>query len=198
MPRLIPIDGAAKGAGKTLRAALSLSVATGQGFEMTRIRAGRLQPGLRPDHLAAVRAVALTCHARVGGAFEGSPDLRFEPGPVAPAAFEFDLGAAGPTTLVLQAVAPVLATAPEPSRVTLSGGTHVPDSPSFHYVARHWVPLVERLGLAVVPRLVSAGFHPKGGGTLDAEIRPWTRPAALQLVERGPRRALRGVSGIPP
>ncbi len=44
-------------------------------------RAGR-RPGLRPQHLAAVRAVALVCGARVGGAFDGSPDLRFEPGAV--------------------------------------------------------------------------------------------------------------------
>ena len=37
-------------------------------------------PGLRPQHLAAVRAAALVCQAKVGGAYDGSPDLRFEPG----------------------------------------------------------------------------------------------------------------------
>jgi RNA 3'-terminal phosphate cyclase (ATP) len=195
MPRLIPIDGAAKGAGKTLRAALSLSAVTGQGFEMTRIRAGHLRPGLRADHLGAIRAVALACNARVGGAFEGSPDLRFEPGPVAAGEFEFDLGAVGPTALVLQVVGVPLATATGPSRLTLSGGTHVPAGPSYHYVAQHWVPLVERLGLVLRPRLVSAGFYPKGGGALTAEIDPWKRPASLHLVERGPLRAVRGVSG---
>jgi RNA 3'-terminal phosphate cyclase (ATP) len=195
MPRLVPIDGAQKGAGRILRTALSLSSVTGQGFEMTRIRAGRLRPGLAPEHLAAIRAAAMTCNARVGGSFEGSPDMRFEPGPIAPGEFEFDLGATGATTLILQAVSVALATASSSSRVRITGGTHVPRSPSYHYLAQQWVPLVGKLGLVVKPSLETAGFHPKGGGALSAEVQPWTRPASLQLVERGPLRALRGVSG---
>jgi len=77
--RLIAIDGASgEGGGQILRTALSLSAVTGQGFEMTRIRAGRVRSGLRPQHLAAIRAVGMACGAKVNGAFDGSPDLRFE------------------------------------------------------------------------------------------------------------------------
>jgi len=196
MLRLIPIDGAVgEGGGQILRTALALSVITGQGFEITRIRAGRLRPGLRPQHVAAVRAAAMICHAKVGGAFEGSPDMRFEPGDLSPGDFRFEIDTAGASTLVMQTVLAPLATAAQPSTIAVSGGTHVPASPSFHFLSRHWLALVARLGLHARAELVRAGFYPKGGGEIRAQVEPWTRPASLQLDDRGPLVALRGVSG---
>jgi RNA 3'-terminal phosphate cyclase (ATP) len=194
--RLISIDGdLGEGGGQIVRTALALSAVTGQGFEMARIRAGRLRPGLEPAHVAAVRAAAMICQAKVGGAFEGSPDLRFEPGALAPGEFRFEIGAAGAVTLVLETVLAPLATAGAPSVIEIAGGTHVPASPSFHYLARHLLPLLERLGLRARAELVRAGFHPKGGGEVRATVEPWVRPASLQLDARGRLLALRGVSG---
>jgi RNA 3'-terminal phosphate cyclase (ATP) len=194
--RLIPVDGSrGEGGGQILRAALALSTVTGQGFEIARIRAGRARPGLRPQHLAAVRAATLVCGARVGGAFEGSPDLRFEPGPVQAGDFRFEIATAGAATLVLQTVLAPLATAGEESRVAVTGGTHVPASPSFHYLAQHWAAVVDRLGLSVRPQLVRAGFYPPGGGEILATVRPWSRPARLSLEQRGELREIRGTSG---
>lgn len=61
---MIHIDGSrGEGGGQVLRTALALSVVTGRGFEISRIRAGRRRPGLGRQHLAAVRAAA-----RVGSA----------------------------------------------------------------------------------------------------------------------------------
>ena len=193
---LVPLDGSqGEGGGQVLRTALALSAATGQGFRVEKIRAKRLRPGLRPQHLAAVRAAAIACGAEVHGAFDGSPDLRFLPGPVAAGEFHFDIGTAGAATLVLQTVLPVLATAPTASRVTVTGGTHVPRSPSYHFLARHWAEVVGRLGLAVRLGLERAGFYPRGEGRVEAEVAPWTRPAALDLSRRGALVAVRGVSG---
>ena len=196
MPRLIPIDGSVgEGGGQILRTALALSAVSGQGFEITRIRAGRMRPGLRPQHLAAVRAAGFICQARVSGAFEGSPDLRFEPGAVTPGDFRFEIDTAGASTLVLQTVLAPLATADARSTVAVTGGTHVPASPPFHYLSRHWVALVERLGLRAQASLVRAGFYPKGGGEIRAEVAPWTRPASLKLEERGRLVQIRAISG---
>jgi RNA 3'-terminal phosphate cyclase (ATP) len=193
---LIAIDGdQGEGGGQVLRTSLTLSAVTGQGFEMTRIRARRLRPGLRPQHLAAVRAAAMASRAEVHGAFDGSPDLRFVPGPITPGEFDFEIGTAGAATLVLQTVAPVLATAEERSRVGVSGGTHVPRSPGYHFLARNWAPVAERMGFRVGLTLDKAGFVPRGEGRLHAEVLPWERPATLDLSERGPLRAIRGVSG---
>src|SRR5262249_1137346 len=139
--RLIPIDGAwGEGGGQILRTALAMSAVTGQGFEITRIRARRMRPGLRPQHLAAVRAAAMVCGARVGGAFGGSPDLRFEPGRIGAGDFRFEIATAGAATLVLQTVVAPLATAGQPSRLEVTGGTHVPASPSFEFLSRNWRP----------------------------------------------------------
>jgi RNA 3'-terminal phosphate cyclase (ATP) len=196
MARLIPIDGAlGEGGGQILRTALSLSSVTGQGFEMTRIRAGRMRPGLRPQHLVALRAAAMACGARVGGAFEGSPDIRFEPGPLAAGEFRFEIATAGAVTLVLQTVLPALALASAPSRVELMGGTHVPASPSFHYLASHWSETVRDAGLGVHASLVRAGFYPRGGGEVHARVEPLSAPQPLLLEKRGALVAVRGTSG---
>jgi RNA 3'-terminal phosphate cyclase (ATP) len=194
--RLIPIDGSqGEGGGQIVRTALALSAVTGQGFEITRIRAGRAVPGLRPQHLAAIRAAAMACEARVGGVFDGSPDLRFEPGPVAAGDFRFEIATAGAATLVLQTVLLPLATAAQPSRVEVTGGTHVPTSPSFHYLANHWRAVIESLGVSVQLTLAKAGFYPPGGGEVRAEVRPWSRPASLSLEKRGALIEVRGTSG---
>lgn len=193
---MIHLDGAqGEGGGQIIRTALSLSAATGQAFHVTRIRAGRVRPGLQPQHLAAVRAVAMVCGASVGGAFDGSPDVRFEPGPVRAGEFRFEIATAGALTLLLQTVIPPLAIAAEASRVEVTGGTHVPRSPSFHYLARHWVPVVARLGLRGSLALVRAGFYPPGGGEARAQVDPWTRPARLVLERRGTLVGIQGVAG---
>jgi RNA 3'-terminal phosphate cyclase (ATP) len=195
-PRLISLDGSqGEGGGQIVRTALALSAVTGQGFEITRIRAGRAISGLRPQHLAAIRAAALACGARVGGVFDGSPDLRFEPGPVAAGDFRFEIATAGAVTLVLQTVLLPLATAAQSSRVEVTGGTHVPASPSFHYLASHWRAVMERLGVAATLTLDKAGFYPPGGGLVRAEVQPWSRPASLSLEKRGALVSIRGISG---
>jgi len=192
----IALDGAqGEGGGQVLRTALALSAVTGQAFRIDRIRANRLRPGLRPQHLAAVRAVAMSCSAEVHGAFEGSPDLRFLPGAVSAADYAFDIGTAGAATLVLQAVLPVLATAAGTSRVEVAGGTHVPRSPCHHFLSRHWCEVVGRLGLLPRLQLERAGFFPRGEGRVAAEVGPWARPAALDLVRRGALVAVRGIAG---
>ena len=181
--------------GPVLRAALALAAATGQGFEMARIREKAPRPGLRTEHVAAVRAAALVCSARAHGAFDGSPDLRFEPGPVAAGQFRFEMSGAEAVTPVLQMAIPALATARAPSQVEMTGGTHVAASPSFDYVARHWTAVVAGLGLHARPSLVRAGFAPRGEGELRAEVVSWRRPGTLVLEERGPLVGVRGLSG---
>ena len=194
--KMLTLDGSqGEGGGQILRTALALSAVTGQPFEMVKIRARRPVPGLRPQHLAAVRATTLVTSARVGGVFEGSPDLRFEPGPISAGDYRFEIATAGASTLVLQTVLVPLATASAPSRVAVTGGTHVKAAPSFEFLARNWGGTVARMGLEARFELVRAGFYPPGGGEVRAEVSPWTRPAGLRLEDRGALVALRGVSG---
>ena len=110
---MINIDGSrGEGGGQVLRTCLSLSAITGKPFRIFKIRAGRKKPGLRPQHLTAVRAVAAVCQADLEGDGLESTELRFLPGsaPVG-GSYRFDVRDASPSgrsagsvTLILQAV----------------------------------------------------------------------------------------------
>jgi RNA 3'-terminal phosphate cyclase (ATP) len=192
---MIVIDGRlGEGGGQILRSALTLASVLGQPFEILGIRASRPRPGLRPQHLAAVRAAALCCQAKVSGAYEGSQELRYEPSQVTPGSYEFDIGTAGSAVLVLQTIIPILAQATETSDVRVIGGTHVPRSPAFHFFERAWLPEMSRLGYGVRASLRMAGFHPRGGGEVRARVAPKGRSKPYQASERGKLARVAGTS----
>jgi RNA 3'-terminal phosphate cyclase (ATP) len=192
---LVHIDGAlGEGGGQVLRTALSLALITGSPIEIINIRARRAKPGLRPQHLRAVEAAATVAHAQVEGNRIGSEALRFIPGEVAAGQYHFDIGTAGATSLVLQTLYLPLAMAPRPSAVRVTGGTHVPLSPCFHYLDLNWRWHLARAGIALTLTLERAGFYPPGGGIVRAAIEPAAGVRALRLERRGALRALRGIS----
>ncbi|RMD78502.1 MAG: RNA 3'-terminal phosphate cyclase [Gammaproteobacteria bacterium] len=180
------IDGSqGEGGGQILRTSLTLSLCLGRPVELVRIRARRDPPGLRRQHLAAVRAAAAVGGARVEGAELGSQRLRFVPGPLRAGRWELDIGSAGSTTLVLQTLLPALLRAPGPCELLLRGGTHNPWAPTYHFLAEAYLPLLQRMGAQATLALERYGFYPRGGGLVRARTAPSTlRP--LELLERGP------------
>lgn len=192
---MIEIDGSlGEGGGQVLRTSLALSILTGRPLLITRIRAGREKPGLQPQHLASVRAAAQISAAHVEGDFVNSQALTFEPGPVRPGEYRFEIGTAGATSLVLQTIWLPLALAPAASTVTVTGGTHVPWSPCYHYLAWQWLPFLRRIGLSGELQLDLAGFYPQGGGIVRAHIAPAGAISPLRLTERGALKGIRGLS----
>ena len=185
-----------EGGGQVLRSALSLSLLTGQTFRVSRIRANRDRAGLRPQHLAAVQAAARVSGAEVRGDRVGSEEIEFAPGTVRSGDCFFDVGTAGATSLVLQTLLLPLALAPGTSSVTIRGGTQVPWSPCFHYLDWQWRPLLARIGVPFDLTMNMAGFYPRGGGELQVQIPGSARPTPLRLTERGPLRAVRGLSAV--
>src|SRR5687768_13837864 len=132
---MIEIDGSqGEGGGQMLRTSLSLSMATGQAFRIFNLRANRNKPGLKRQHLTAVRAAAEVSQANVQGDELGSREVLFEPGPVKPGHYRFDIGTAGSTALVFQTLLPVLIVGTEPSHLTLEGGTHNTMAPPLDYL----------------------------------------------------------------
>ena len=87
------IDGRmGEGGGQVLRTSLSLSALTGRPFRLTHVRANRAKPGLRPQHLTAVRAVARLCGATLSGDAIDSRTLEFRPAmPPQPGIYHFDV-----------------------------------------------------------------------------------------------------------
>lgn len=186
MQSVVQIDGSyGEGGGQILRTSLSLSVLTGRPVEIGRIRAGLSKPGLQPQHLAAVRAAAALCAARLEGDAVGSTRLRFAPqAPATPGNYHFDIGTAGAATLVTQTVLLPLALAGAESHVTVRGGTHVPHSPTVEYLEHVYAEVLGRHGLTATLESPRAGFFPKGGGLVQTEIAPASLQA-IDLTERG-------------
>jgi RNA 3'-phosphate cyclase len=194
---VIEIDGSTgEGGGQILRSALALSMITGKAMRIRNIRARREKPGLRPQHLAAVKASAKISSATVQGAELGSGSLSFEPGEVRSGRYRFEIGTAGSTSLLLQAIFIPLALSNGTSSVVLCGGTHVPNSPCFHYLELHWLEFMRRIGYQSEITLEQAGFYPAGGGSLRATIRPAKARRSLELTARGVLRKIEGLSGV--
>ncbi len=183
---MIRIDGSfGEGGGQILRTSLSLSLVTGQPFTIDNIRAGREKPGLLRQHLTAVLAAAEVGSAQVEGAALGSKAVTFTPGRTRAGAFRFAVGTAGSGTLVLQTVLPALLLADAPSRITIEGGTHNHAAPPFDFLAKAFLPLLERMGPKVTVALERYGFYPAGGGKFTVEVEPCASLRPLQLEPRG-------------
>jgi len=183
---MIVIDGSlGEGGGQVLRTALSLSLVTRQEFTIHNIRAGRERPGLLNQHLAAVRAAQAVGQAEVEGDAKGSRELVFKPRQVVPGDYSFDVGTAGSATLVLQTILPALMTASGRSALVLEGGTHNPFAPPFEFVAKAFLPVIQRMGPNVKAKLDRHGFHPAGGGKMRVTIEPSPKLTRVDLPERG-------------
>jgi RNA 3'-terminal phosphate cyclase (ATP) len=170
---VVEIDGrTGEGGGQILRTALSLSALLGTPFQIRNIRGNRAKKGLRAQHLAAVNAVKIVSRAQVSGDEIGSERLYFEPTRVHAGSYRFDIGTAGATPLVLQALIPPLLFAGAPSKIILTGGTHVPISPPFNYLNDVFFPLLAEQGIRVTGSIRTYGFYPRGGGEIEAVVSP--------------------------
>ena len=182
---MLELDGSfGEGGGQILRTSLALSLITGTPFRIIRIRANRSKPGLRRQHLTAVRAAARVGNAQVEGDAVNSAELKFRPGKVTGGNYVFDVGTAGSTTLVFQAILPALLTTPEPSTLTLIGGTHNHGGPPWDFLHTVFLPVLAKMGGRVTKDIERLGFAPGGGGRWTARIEPSTL-TPLSLHHRG-------------
>jgi RNA 3'-terminal phosphate cyclase (ATP) len=196
-----------------LRTTLSLAAILGQPVCIVRIRAGRKNPGLAPQHLTGVQAIARLCDAALTGAALGSQTLTFTPQqPPQAGNYTFDVteaargGSAGAVSLVFQTLIVPLALAEGHSRLTLKGGTHVPWSPPAHYLGQVYLPTLKRLGIEARLEIKKWGFYPVGGGVVTAEIKGKKvesrgsgverQESKVSFVERGDLKRVWGLSVV--
>ena len=173
MAEEIEIDGEyGEGGGQIIRTSLSLSAITGIPVQIKNIRAGRKPTGLKPQHIAAAKAVRSICRGKLEGAEEGSREIAYFPGEIYGGKYEFNIGTAGSATLVAQTILPILFSASKKSRVTIIGGTNVPKAPPFEYFERMFLPALSLFGLQAKCSMEKAGYFPRGGGKITIELEP--------------------------
>ncbi|MFT4889970.1 MAG: RNA 3'-terminal phosphate cyclase (ATP) [Halobacteriales archaeon] len=183
------LDGSEAG-GQFLRTALALAALDGDPVTIEGIRGARSTPGLRPQHLTAVRLLAEICDAAVEGASEGSTDVTFRPDEIRGGRYSVDVGTAGSLTLLFDAVLPLATRLDEPLAVTATGGTDVKWSPTMAYFRRVKLPLLRKHGLQAAVEVDRRGFYPAGGGRATL----WLAPSSIDpidLTDRGTPTAAR-------
>lgn len=179
---MIEIDGSyGEGGGQLVRTAVALAAITGTPVRLRNVRARRDKPGLAPQHLAAMRAVASLCEAECTGLELRSQAFTLAPSSLRAGTFRFDVGTAGSVTLVLQAVLPVLACALARSRVTVTGGTDVRAAPPLDYFRRVLLELLARMGVKARCEVRRRGYYPRGHGEVEIAVAPG-RPQALEFA----------------
>ena len=186
--RSLEIDGShGEGGGQLVRTAVALAAVTGTRLLLRNIRARRAPPGLAPQHLAAVRAVAALCGAQCQGLELRADSFEFVPSELIAGDFTFDIGTAGSITLVLQALLPVMIRAPQPCRVRIIGGTDVRAAPPIDYFIHVLLPLLSRTGAKPLCSLRRRGYYPRGGGIVElaaarTALTPLRLPAPGRLL----------------
>lgn len=196
---MLHLDGSyGEGGGQILRTALSLAATLEQPVHIANIRAGRAKPGLRPQHLTGVLALARITNAEVTGAELHGRELTFRPRRPQPGRYLFDVaektGSAGSVTLLAQALLPPLLAAGRPSSLTLRGGTHVAWSPPAHYFLQVFLPALAQLGAKADLTLNHWGWYPRGGGEVDLEIHPAPNLSAVEWRTPPDYRDFRAIS----
>jgi RNA 3'-terminal phosphate cyclase (ATP) len=194
---LLHIDGGQQsGSGTIVRYATAFAALLGRPLHLTNVRGRREKPGLRPQHLSAVRACAELCHARVDGLSVGSREFTFEPGVgIRGGTFSWDIGTAGSATMLALGILPVACFADAPVAARITGGVFQDFAPSPHHMQHVLAPLLARMGASVQLRVLRAGYVPAGGGVIELRVQPVRAALApLSLTEQGAVREVRGIA----
>uniref|UniRef100_A0AAX7T0H9 RNA 3'-terminal phosphate cyclase n=1 Tax=Astatotilapia calliptera TaxID=8154 RepID=A0AAX7T0H9_ASTCA len=169
----VEIDGSVmEGGGQILRVSAALSCIIGSSIKITKIRAGRSTPGLRPQHLTGLQLVSDLCSGSLQGASIGSTDISLTPGKTRAGNYTADTQTAGSVCLLLQVALPCALYADAASQLCLKGGTNAEMAPQIDYTIK-------------VIDIDTPGFYPKGGGEVMVTVNPVKELTPVTMTERG-------------
>jgi len=192
---LIEIDGSyGEGGGQLVRMALAFSSIFAEPIRIFNIRARRSNPGIRPQHLAAIRSVIMISGGKVDGAHVGSSILGYFPERPVGGKFSLDIGTAGSVAMVLQALLPISLMAEKEVTGIIRGGTEVPWSPTVDYFDEVFLKAVRRMGAQIRLKLLRSGYYPKGGGLVEFKVEPSKELGGLDLIDFPKRTWVKGIS----
>ncbi|MFB6265555.1 MAG: RNA 3'-terminal phosphate cyclase, partial [Candidatus Nanohaloarchaea archaeon] len=190
---MLEIDGSI-GGGSIVRISLGLSIATGTSFDLENVRSNREDPGLKHQHLEAVRAAAELSGAEVKGDELGSERLRFSPGGELAGEVRAEIPTAGSVGLLLQPLWIASSASDHEFSVTVDGGATAGKwAPPVKYLQNVAFPTMERHGMPASVDIRRNGFYPEGGALVRADFGP-AEPARLEVTERRDVKEVEGLS----
>ncbi|PIN86869.1 RNA 3'-phosphate cyclase [Candidatus Woesearchaeota archaeon CG10_big_fil_rev_8_21_14_0_10_44_13] len=197
---MISIDGNyLEGGGQILRTALALSAITQKPFEISDIRKGRCESGLKHQHMYCVRALSELCDAKADGDDVGSETLKFFPGKIKPKTIDIDIETAGSITLLLQSLLLPCLFAGGRTRLRITGGTDVRWSMPVDYFRNVLLPQLHKYA-EIDFSLAKRGYYPKGSGRVEINIKPKfnfddrMQADDIVLLEQGDIMQIKGIS----
>lgn len=215
LPNHIIIDGSqGEGGGQILRNSIAYAALLNQTVEVTKIRAGRSKPGLRPQHMTGLRLCAEIAGGRLKGDKVGSTRVRFKPCTAANTnkkkhnVFVGDTKTAGSVCLLLQAAFPCAlfarthvsgnlgkeaadtqSTELDPIQLELRGGTNAAMAPQMEYLTGVFLPIAQKgfgLPVGIAIDIQRHGYFPQGGGIVKVTVPTMqTKLKPISLIERG-------------
>jgi RNA 3'-terminal phosphate cyclase (ATP) len=194
---MMTIDGSRySGSGTIVRQAVAFSALTGQPIHLVNARIKRDRPGLRPQHIRVVEAIAELVNGRVEGLTPGSQTFTFHPGYLKTTRhYSWDIGSAGSTTMLALGILPVLAFAGSPVTVELEGGLFQDFAPSAFHLQHVLLQILREMGLHAEMDINRPGYVPRGRGILRLTVKPLTEPLrAVIRRETGPVTRLWGIA----
>ena len=184
MQTTVEIDGSfGEGGGQIVRIALSLAAIVGKKVEVKNIRVKRPNPGLRPQHLTALQAIAHISGGVIEGLTVGSKRVTYSPGEaLAKERIDINVGTAGSIPLIIQCILPALVFSKSRSVVKIVGGTDVKWSPTIDYVKHVFFPNLRMFGVKADLAVVKRGYYPRGGGVVDLTVKPAKKLKSVNFV----------------
>ncbi len=179
------VDGSfGEGGGQILRTAITISSILKKPVRVSNIRANRSNPGLRPQHITAVKVLADMCEAEVENLEMGASWISFNPEERAESSLSFDIGTAGSITLLLTATVPAASLNGVGCDLELIGGTDVKWSPTLDYFRRVVLPAYRLIGIDCNIEMVRRGYYPQGGGKVKVRVKSSKNLKPIDVVSR--------------
>ncbi len=194
---MLTIDGSRySGSGTIVRQAVAFSALTSQSIHVVKARAKRDKPGLRPQHIRVVEAIAELVTGCAEGLAQGSQEFTFCPGPLKTGRhYSWDIGSAGSTTMLSLGILPVLAFGGSRVTVELRGGLFQDFAPSVFHLQQVLLPMLHKMGLHTEVEIGRPGYVPRGDGILHLAVKPLTEPfRAIANEEAGPVTRVWGIA----
>ncbi len=183
------------GSGTIVRLSTAFSALTGKPIRITDIRAKRPNPGLRHQHLEAIRTIAKLCSADIKGDEVGSKEIEFVPKKLKGGTFGVNIETAGSIGLLSYAVLIPAIFGREKTILNVKGGSVASLwSPPVTYLENVLLPVLSRMGIEAKFSIHKYGFYPEGGSRVDLEISPVKETKPLVMTDPGKVMKIEGLS----